>query len=278
MNWDIEIRPSGKWLDIDIKGIWQYRDMLRMYVKRDITVQYKQTALGPIWYVLQPLLATLVYMLVFGALAGISTDGAPMALFYMSGIMVWNYFTSVFTASYTLFSANAPLFGKVYFPRLIIPLSVAVSSLARLALQLAFFGILYLYIIWNGSEVRPTIAVLMLPAEILAMTLAAMAFGLIISSLTAKYHDLCQITSFGIQLYMYATPIIYPLSAAPEKYRHLISLNPLAPIFESVRYSLLGCGTISYGSVLYSSIFIIFSLAIALVVFGKTERNFIDTV
>lgn len=278
MDWDIEIKPHVKWYDIDIKGIWRYRDLLYMYVKRDLTVQYQQTILGPLWFLLQPLITTLIYMFIFGGLVGIGTDGVPMPLFYMSGIMVWNYFSAVFNSSSNLFVANAGVFGKVYFPRLIVPLSVVISSLVKFLTQFALFGVLYIYLLCNGADIHANITILLLPFEILAVAMFGMASGLIVSSLTAKYHDLCQVANFGLQLYMYATPIIYPLSAAKEGYRNLIMLNPLSSLFESIRYSLLSCGTISWSGIVYSAIFITVTLIVALLLFGKTERTFIDTV
>lgn len=278
MDWDLEITPHTKWYKIDIKGIWRYRDLLYMYVKRDLTVQYKQTILGPLWYVVQPLLTTLIFMLVFGGLAGISTDGVPMPLFYMSGIMVWNYFTTIFSASSTLFIANSAVFGKVYFPRLIVPISVMVSSLAKFLVQFIIFVILYLYFLWNDAPIHPNSTIIFLPFQILAIAIFGMSSGLIISSLTAKYHDLSQVASFGLQLYMYATPIIYPLSAASESYRTIIMLNPLSPLFEIIRYSLMGCGSIYYSGLLYSISFIILTTIAGLLAFSNTERTFIDTI
>lgn len=277
-EWTIEITPKKKWYDIDFKSLWLYRDLFVMYIKRDIVVQYKQTVLGPLWYLIQPVFTTIMYMFVFGGLAGISTDGVPQPLFYMAGIMMWNYFNTVFTASSGLFVANAAIFGKVYFPRLIVPLATTASNLLKFLIQLLLFVAVYIFYLFTGADISVNWTIVTFPVIVLMVGIFGMSSGLIISSLTTKYRDLMQLVTFGVQLYMYATPIIYPLSAAPEQYRDIIMLNPLSPMFEAVRYSWMGCGDISWSGLLYSSVFTIVLTAFAVVIFSRTERTFMDTV
>ena len=240
-KWNIEIKPKKKLLDVDIKGLWRYRDLYWMYVKRDIVTVYKQTILGPLWFLIQPILTTIMFMFVFGGLAGISTDGMPQSLFYMSGILLWNYFNSAFLASSNVFTLNANVFGKVYFPRLVVPLSGITSNLIKFGIQLLLFISMYLFYWFQGVSLQVNWTLVLFPFLIFLIAFHAMSWGLIVSALTTKYRDLTQLVTFGIQLFMYATPVIYPLSAAPEKYRDLISLNPLTPIFEAFKYSTARC-------------------------------------
>lgn len=275
-----EIKPHRNWLDIDIKGLWRYRDLYYMYIRRDIVTQYKQTILGPMWYVIQPLFTTIMYMFVFGGLAGISTDGAPQPLFYMAGIVLWGYFSQCFTVSSDVFGANANVFGKVYFPRLVVPLSGVTSNLLKMLIQLGMFIIIYIYYVITlpSGTLQVNASILLFPVLIFLIAMHGMSWGLIISSMTTKYRDMKFLIQFGIQLFMYATPVIYPLSAAPEKYRDIIALNPLTPIFEAFKYSCLGCGTLDWGGLLYSTIFMCITLILSVLVFSRTERNFMDTV
>lgn len=277
-NWSIEIKPRKKLLDVDLKGLWKYRDLYYMYVKRDIVTVYKQTILGPLWFLIQPILTTIMYMFIFGGLAGISTDGMPQPLFYMSGILLWNYFNSAFMASSSVFTLNASVFGKVYFPRLVVPLSGITSNLIKFGIQLLLFIGMYIYFYIQGAPLMVNWSILLLPFLVFLIAFHAMSWGLIISALTTKYRDLTQLVTFGIQLFMYATPVIYPLSAAPEKYRDLIALNPLTPIFEAFKYGCMGCGTLDWGGLLYSTVFMIVTLFISIVIFSRVERNFMDTV
>lgn len=277
-NWSIEIKPKKKWLDVDLKGIWRYRDLYYMYVKRDIITVYKQTILGPLWFLIQPILTTIMYMFVFGGLAGISTDGVPQPLFYMSGILLWNYFNAAFMVSSNVFTLNASVFGKVYFPRLIVPLSGITSNLIKFGIQLVLFIIIYLYYYLQGVNLSINWSILLFPILILMIALHAMSWGLIISALTTKYRDLTQLVTFGIQLFMYMTPVIYPLSAAPEKYRMFISLNPLTPIFEAFKYSCMGSGSLDWVGLGYSFIVLLITLFLSIIIFNRVERNFMDTV
>lgn len=277
-NWTIEIKPKKKLLDVDLKGVWRYRDLYYMYVKRDIVTVYKQTILGPLWFLIQPILTTVMYMFVFGGLAGISTDGVPQPLFYMSGILLWNYFNAAFMVSSNVFTANASVFGKVYFPRLVVPLSGITSNLIKFSIQLLLFIGIYLYYYFQGIELTVNWTILLFPILILMIAFHAMSWGLIISALTTKYRDLTQLVTFGIQLFMYITPVIYPLSAAPEKYRLLLSLNPLTSIFEAFKYSCMGCGSLDWFSLGYSFIILLVTLFFSVIIFNRVERNFMDTV
>ena len=277
-NWTIEIKPRKKWLDIDVKGIWRYRDLLYMYVKRDIVTVYKQTILGPLWFLIQPIFTTVMYMFVFGGLAGISTDGAPQPLFYLSGIMLWNYFSEAFKVSSNVFVTNANVFGKVYFPRLVVPLAGITSNLLKMLIQLGLFIIVYFYFYATGANLSVNWTIILFPYLIFLIAFHAMSWGMIVSSLTTKYRDLTQLVNFGVQLFMYATPVIYPLSAAPEKYKFVLELNPLTPIFEAFKYSCMGCGSLDWGGLLYSTIFMLVTLFFAVLIFNRVERNFMDTV
>lgn len=275
------IKPQRKWLDVDIKGLWRYRDLYFMYIRRDIVTQYKQTILGPLWYVIQPLFTTIMYMFVFGGLAGISTDGAPQPLFYLAGIVLWGYFSQCFNASSNVFASNANVFGKVYFPRLVVPLSGITSNLLKMLIQLLMFIAIYAYYcIFQPETFSPHLnwSILLFPVLVLMIAFHGMSWGLVISSLTTKYRDLTFFVQFGIQLFMYATPVIYPLSAAPEKYRDIIALNPLTPIFEAFKFSCIGCGSLDWSGLLYSTVFMIVTLFLSVIIFSRTEKNFMDTV
>lgn len=275
------ITPRRNLFDIDIKGLWHYRDLYVMYIRRDIVTRYKQTILGPLWYVIQPIFTTVMYMFVFGGLAGISTDGAPQPLFYMAGILLWNYFSECFTVCSDVFTQNASVFGKVYFPRLIVPLSAISSNLIKMLIQLVLFVLMYAYFKFftpSGELLIVNYSLFTFPFLILLLAFHSLGWGLLFSSLTTKYRDLKFLLQFGIQLFMYATPVIYPLSVAPEKYRDIIALNPLTPIFEAFKYSCLGCGSLDWGGLLYSTCCMVIVLFFSVIVFSRTERTFMDTV
>ena len=277
-DWTLEITPQKKLLDIDLKGIWRYRDLWYMYIKRDIVTVYKQTILGPLWFFIQPIFTTVMYMFVFGGLAGISTDGVPQPLFYLSGIMLWNYFSACFGGSSTTFTANAGIFGKVYFPRLVVPLASMTSNLIKMLIQLLLFVVVYIYFAIVGAPVSLNATALLFPFLVFLLAFHGLSWGLIVSSLTSKYRDLTYLVSFGMQLFMYATPIIYPLSAAGDKYRWALELNPLTPIFEAFKYGVLGSGSLSWGGLLYSTVFMLVTLFFSIIIFNRVERNFMDTV
>ena len=277
-DWTLVIKPKKRLLDLDLKSLWRYRDLWYMYVRRDIVTFYKQTILGPLWFLIQPVLTTIMYMFVFGGLAKISTDGAPQPLFYLSGIMLWNYFSDSFNASSNVFTNNASVFGKVYFPRLVVPLAGLTSNLLKLLIQLVLFILVYIGYRIAGVQLPIRPALLLFPLLVLLLAFHALSWGLIISSVTSKYRDLKFLVAFGLQLFMYATPIIYPLSAATGRIRTALELNPLTPIFEAFKYGCLGCGTLSWGGLLYSTVFMLVMLFISLIVFNRVERNFMDTV
>lgn len=277
-DWTVEIKPTKRWLDLDLKSLWRYRDLYRMYVRRDIVTQYKQTILGPLWFLIQPALTTIMYMFIFGGLAGISTDSVPQPLFYLAGITLWNYFSSSFTASSDVFSKNASVFGKVYFPRLVVPLSAITSNLLKMLIQLGLFAVVYVYYAIKGVDVSMNWSVLLFPFLVCLLAFHAMGAGLLFSSLTTKYRDLKFLISFGIQLFMYATPVIYPMSATEGKIKAVLEINPLTPIFEAFKYGTLGCGSLDWGGLLYSTVFMLLMLFIAVVIFARVERNFMDTV
>ena len=274
----VRIRAGRGWFDVDWKEVWSYRELLMLLVRRDVSVTYKQTILGPAWFLIQPVLTTIMYMFVFGGLAKISTDGAPQPLFYLSGIMLWNYFSDSFNASSNVFTNNASVFGKVYFPRLVVPLAGLTSNLLKLLIQLVLFILVYIGYRIAGVQLPIRPALLLFPFLVLLLAFHALSWGLIISSVTSKYRDLKFLVAFGLQLFMYATPIIYPLSAATGRIRTALELNPLTPIFEAFKYGCLGCGTLSWGGLLYSTVFMLVMLFISLIVFNRVERNFMDTV
>lgn len=285
------IEPKKKWLDVDLKGLWRYRDLYYMNVKRDLITQYKQTIMGPLWYLIQPMLTTIMYMFVFGGLAGISTDGVPQPLFYLCGVCLWTYFSSCFTSCSNVFSANQGVFGKVYFPRLVVPLSSVTSNLIKFAIQVGMFFAVYLYYLLAKDyipslgfvdaygAVLGTIVTILLPLLLIFMVgMHAMSWGLIITSLTTKYRDLNMLIAFGVQLLMYATPVIYPLSFAPVQYRVFLNANPLTPIFEAFKYTFVGAGTFDVVSLGYSFITLCIVMFFAVILFNRTEQRFMDTV
>ena len=278
IEWDLTIEGSSSLFDINFTDIWRYRDLLVMFVKRDFVSFYKQTILGPLWFFIQPLFTTIVFTFVFGRLAGISTDGLPQPLFYLAGITAWNYFADCLTKTSTVFKDNANIFGKVYFPRLIMPLSIVASNLVRFGVQMILFIGMMAYYALQGAAFAPTWALLLFPVWVLMMALLGLGLGLIITAMTTKYRDLAFLITFGAQLMMYFTTVIYPLSAAPEKYKKFLELNPMTGIIEAFRYSFLGKGEFSAWSVGYSALITVIVLFIGIVIFNKTERSFVDTV
>ncbi len=277
-EWDLVIEPQRSIFDLNLKDVWRYRDLLVMFVKRDFISSYKQTILGPIWFFIQPLLTTLMFTFVFGRLAGISSDGLPRPLFYMAGITAWNYFSECLTKTSTVFSANASIFGKVYFPRLIMPLSIVTSNLLKFLVQLLMFICLLGYYYFSGTTIEITTAILLFPVLVMLMALLGLGLGMIISSLTTKYKDLAFLIQFAVTLLMYGTTVIYPLSAAPEQYKYIVELNPMTSIIETFRYGFLGKGEFSAWSLGYTSICTMVLLITGVIIFNRTERNFIDTI
>ena len=277
-EWDLVIEPQSSLLELNLKDVWRYRDLLWLLVKRDFVSFYKQTILGPLWFFIQPLFTTIIFTFIFGNLAGLSTDGLPQPLFYMAGITAWNYFADCLTKTSTVFKDNANIFGKVYFPRLIMPLSIVVSNLVRFGVQLLLFLVMMAYFGIKGANFHVTWAIALFPVLVLLMAMLGFGLGLIITAMTTKYRDLSFLVTFGVQLLMYGTTVIYPLSAAPEKYRHLIELNPMTGIIEAFRFSFLGQGNLTPWSLGYSTIFSLIITVVGVVIFNKTERSFVDTI
>ena len=278
-HWDQVIQPHAKLMDLNLKEVWRYRDLLLLFVKRDFTAQYKQTILGPLWHFIQPVFTTIVFLLVFGKIANIPTDGIHPVLFYMSGITIWNYFSACLNATSNTFVANAGIFGKVYFPRLVIPLSTVLSNMVKFGIQ---FLLLLAAMVWFGfkdQQFHFGISWLLIPLLVLMMAGLGLGLGIIISSLTTKYRDFTVLIGFAVQLLMYATPVAYPLSFLKGKsYAAWIAWNPLTPIVEAFRYALFGTGTVDSFGLLFSGGFIVIVLFFGMLVFSKVERTFMDTV
>lgn len=281
-DWDIVIGPRAPLWRLGLGEVWRYRDLLAMYVRRDIVTVYKQTILGPLWFLIQPLLTTLMFMLVFGGIAGISTDGLPQPLFYMAGLLCWNYFADCLNRCSDTFNANQAVFGKVYFPRLVVPLSVTLSNLLKLAIQLLLFLAVYAFFALRGSGVRPTAALLLLPALVLMLAGMGLGTGLLITSLTTKYRDLRFLVQFGVQLWMYATPVIYPLSVMESgrgrAFLFLARANPLTSVIEAFKRGALGAGDLSWPWLAYSAAFTLAALAAGTVMFNRVQRSFMDVI
>ena len=286
-QWDIVIKPKDKLFSVDFKELWRYRDLWSLFVKRNIITQYKQTILGPAWFVIQPALTVIMYMIVFGGIAGIPTDGVPRPLFYLAGTCMWNYFSSCLTSTSNTFVANAGIFGKVYFPRLVMPLATVTSHLLRLGIQFSFFAIVYVvYAVTDPScTAHLTWYALLLPVLILLLAGLALGFGTIFSSMTTKYRDLQVLLSFLVSLWMYATPIVYPLSQTGSMQfmgvpvHTFMCLNPVTPIIETFKYGFLGCGEfIGWRWLIYSFVFMTLLLGVGIVIFNKVQKSFMDTV
>ncbi|AQW97098.1 ABC transporter permease [Elizabethkingia anophelis] len=276
-KWTEIIEPQSSLLSLNLKEVWRYRDLLLLLVKRDFVTYFKQTILGPIWFFVNPILTTLIYTLVFGNIAGISTNGAPKIAFYLSGVVMWNYFSTSLTQTSTVFTVNASIFGKVYFPRLIMPLSIVVSNLMQFGIQFLLFLVIVIYYTFQG-QLYPNIFVLLTPVLVLLMAAFALGIGMIFSSMTTKYKDMAMLLTFGVQLFMYATPVIYPLSTIDEKYRYLVEMNPLTAIIENFRYGFLGVGSLHIPALGYSFVVISILLAIGTIIFNRVQKGFMDTI
>ncbi|MFZ4724796.1 MAG: ABC transporter permease [Paludibacter sp.] len=272
------IKPKNKLFDVDFKELWHYRDLFSMFVKRNIITQYKQTILGPAWFFIQPAITTIMYMIVFAGIAGISTDSLPEPMFYLAGIVCWQYFSDCLNKTSSTFTENQGIFGKVYFPRMIVPLATVASNLVRMGIQFLLFVAVYIYYIVIGVQVQPNVYVLLLPILMLMLAGLSLGFGIIISSMTTKYRDLTILFTFIVQLWMYATPIIYPLSTMSPKRQWIMALNPVTSIVEAFKYGTMGVGTFSWMQLIYSFVFMVVILAIGIVVFNKVQRSFMDTV
>jgi lipopolysaccharide transport system permease protein len=272
------ISPKKSLFEFKFAEIWLYRELLMIFIKRDITVTYKQTIMGPLWFIIQPLLTTFMFLMVFGKMAGISTGGVPPILFYMGGITIWNYFSDSLRLTSDTFIKNSNLFGKVYFPRIITPLSVVASNLVKFGIQFILFLGIYFYYLLSGSNVFPNATLFLLPVYLIILAIMALGFGLIISAMTTKYRDLSFLIQFGIQLWMYVTPVIYPISKIPSKYQYIIIANPVSSIVEGFKYSFTGIGTFSFSGLLYSGVFTCIILFLGIAIFNRTEKTFMDTV
>ena len=277
-EWSEIIQPRTGLFDLGLRDVWRYRDLVMLFVRRDFVSTYKQTILGPIWFFIQPLLTTITYMVVFGGIANLSTDGLPQLPFYLAGVTIWNYFSQTLTTVSTVFTANAAIFGKVYFPRLTMPLSIVLSNLVRFGIQFALFLGVWGYYLITQHSLHPNLYILLTPMLLVLMGLLSLGLGMIFSALTTKYRDLAMLLTFGVQLLMYATPVIYPLSRLPLKYKALILANPLSSIVETFRYAFLGSGSFSWGYLGYSTVITLVILAIGTVVFNKVQKSFTDTV
>lgn len=278
-EWTLIIRPHEKLWKLNLKEVWTYRDLVELFVKRNIVVQYKQTILGPLWYLIQPILTVIMNMVVFGGIAHMSTDGVPQVLFYMAGNVCWFYFSDCLNQTSNTFVTNQAMFGKVYFPRMVVPISTVISNLLRFSIQMLLFVVFYLYFWVSGADVAPNWAMLLMPLLIVMLAGLGLGFGILVSSLTTKYRDLTILFTFIVQLWMYATPIVYPMSMVTnETLRIFIMLNPMTAVVEAFKYATLGQGYFSWGALGYSFTFMSVLLLWGTVVFNKVQRSFMDTV
>ena len=277
-NWDLVIEPKSSWWDLELHEIWRYRDLLLLFVRRDFVAEFKQTLLGPLWFFIQPILTTIMFTVIFGRVAKIPTDEIPQVLFYLSGIVAWSYFADCLTKTSSTFKTHANIFGKVYFPRVIVPLSIVFSNLLKFGVQFLLFLGFFFYYMFNGANVIPNIHILLTPILLLMMGGLGLGFGMIISSLTTKYRDLQFLVTFGVQLLMFATPVVYPLSFLPEKYKWIILANPMTSIIETFKYAYLGGGSFNVNHLLYSGAVTGVVLIFGFMIFHKVEKNFMDTV
>jgi lipopolysaccharide transport system permease protein len=276
--WTEEIISEKSLFSVNLREVWHYRDLLFLLVKRDFIVFYKQTILGPIWFFVQPILTTIIYVIIFGQVAKLSTDGLPQMAFYLSGITIWSYFSDVLNKTAIVFQSNASIFGKVYFPRLIMPLAIVFSGLMKFLVQFTLFVCVVIYFTFVKETIHPNIWILITPILLLLMAAFALGLGVIFSSMTTKYKDLTMLLSFGVQLFMYVTPVVYTIKSIPSQYKFIVRFNPLTSIFECFRYGYLGSGHFQPITLLYSAISIFGLLAVGVLIFNKVEKSFMDTV
>jgi lipopolysaccharide transport system permease protein len=277
-KWTTVIKPLTGWFDIHLSELWRYRDLIMLFVRRDFTAIYKQTVLGSVWFLLQPLFSTIVFTVIFGMVAKIPTDGVPHVLFYMSGIICWNYFSTCLTKTSETFIANAHIFGKVYFPRLAVPISVVITNLITFAIQFGLFLAILAYFFITGTKINPGFWLLVIPLLLLEMAALGLGIGIIISSLTTRYRDLNYLVSFGVQLWMYATPIVYPLSQIPVKWEWFFLINPMSSIVETFRHAFTGAGSVNMEHLCWGAGITLLLLVIGIVLFSRMEKTFMDTV
>ncbi len=278
-DWDLIIEPKRSLLALNLKEVWKYKDLLLLFVKRDITTVYKQTVLGPLWFFIQPILTSITYVIVFSKIAHLSTAGMPQILFYLSGVSLWTYFTTCLSSSSTTFTSNAAIFGKVYFPRLVSPLSVVASNVIKFAIQLLPLILCYIYFVLDGAEIRPNVTFLLFPILLLIAGLLGMAIGLIVSALTTKYRDLSFVVNVLMQVLMYASTVLYPQEVITNEFiKTLVQLNPMTWIIDAFRFSVFGVGEMAWGGILYSVIVTMITLLGGIIIFNQVEKTFVDTV
>jgi lipopolysaccharide transport system permease protein len=274
----MEIKSNPGWFDLNLKELWRYRDLIGLIVRRDFVSAYKQTILGPIWHFAEPMVTTLTYAFIFGGIANISTDGLPRILFYLSGIMLWTYFSNTLLSTSNTFNANAHIFGKVYFPRLVMPITTTISGIVAFSMQFILFILLVVFYYVQGENIHTNIYALLTPVLALIIAGTGLGIGMILSSMTNKYRDLAKLVSVSIRLLMFATPVIYPLSKVPDKYKSIIMLNPMTPIVESFRYGWLGTGTFIWSNLSYSFIVMLIALLLGIVAFNRSQKNAMDSI
>ena len=277
-GWTLEIKPKAGLFDLHLNELWRYKDLIALFVRRDFLANYKQTILGPLWFLIQPVLTTLMFYLIFSKVAKIKIEGVPPIVFYLCGLTCWNYFSACVNKTSNIFSNNSQIFGKVYFPRLAVPVSIILSTLITFSIQFALLLTIMLLFAMNGTTFSPNAYMLLLPFLLLLLSGLSLGTGIIFSSLTIKYKDFGHLITFGLQLGMYATPIIYPLTLVPSQYKVFVLLNPVTSIVEAFRYSIMGVGSINTGGLIYSTLFTFISLGIGALVFSKAEKNFMDVV
>lgn len=277
-EWDKIITSKKKLFDLRLKSVWDYKDLIVLFIKRDFIVYYKQTILGPLWYLIQPIFSTIMYMLIFGGLAGIGTDNIPQILFYYSGTMLWTYFSEALIKVANVFTENKAMFGKVYFPRLVVPIAASIGLMIKLLIQFFLFGILFVYYFLTGENIKFSWLMLLFPLLVLWIGLLAVGFGMIISSITTKYRDIAMILTFFVQLLMYATPVVYPLSEVPENIKLLFIINPVSAPIEFFRKCFFGVGSVSWDTMLLSIVITMICVLLGLLLFNKNERTFVDVI
>lgn len=277
-KWDLIIQPRKRWFDLHLQDLWRYRDLISLFVRRDFVAFYKQTVLGPLWYIIQPVLITVVFTVIFGKVARISTDGVPPFLFYLAGNVAWNYFANCLNQTSNTFVKNAGIFGKVYFPRLTVPVSIVIINLVKFGIQLTLFIGFYLYFIGGGSSVRLTLLILLLPVLIFQMAVLSLGAGILVSSLTTKYRDLTYVMSFAVQLWMYASSVVIPASKVPERFLYFYMMNPMASVIEMFRYSVFGVGVVNPVCICISWVVTLIVFFGGVILFSRIEKSFMDTV
>ena len=277
-QWDLIIRPHRRWFDLRLDELWRYRDLVMLFVWRDFVAVHKQTILGPLWYLIQPILTNLTFTVIFGSIARLPTDNLPPFLFYMSGTVIWTYFSTCLTKTSDTFASNSSLFGKVYFPRLAAPISILISNLITFGIQFGLFLLFFGYFILSGASIHPNLWILFTPILLLIMAGLGLGLGILISSMTTKYRDLRFLVQFGVQLLMYATPVVYSVTSVPARYQILLQANPLTSIIETFRYAFLGAGSVHPAQLLYSFVFMLVTVLVGALIFNRVEATFMDTV